>query len=138
VAGKVFEMTRNLNSDVSFINRKKFSVLLEETRAKVAEHLNVDPYDVALVRNTTEGNYIINNGFPLGPGDQVLLWTENHATNNQAWNIRQKRYNFEINRVTLPWKSPPAKTTLSNSLKNRSNPAKPSSSPLRKYPMSAD
>ncbi len=124
VAEKVFELTRNLNSDVSFVNRKKFSVILEEARAKVAEHLNVDPYDVALVRNTTEGNCIINNGFPLGPGDQVLLWTENHETNNVAWDIRQKRYNFEIKRVTLPWKSPPSKNDIVQFFKKQIEPGK--------------
>lgn len=124
VAEKVFEMTRNLNQDVSFTNRKKFSVLLEEARARVAEHLNVDHYDVALVRNTTEGNCIINNGFPLGPGDQVLLWTENHETNNVAWDIRQKRYNFEIKRVTLPWKSPPSKNDIVQFFKKQIEPGK--------------
>ena len=124
VAEKVFEMTRNLNQDVSFTNRKKFSVLLEEARAKVAEHLNVDHYDVALVRNTTEANCIINNGFPLGPGDQVLLWTENHATNNQAWDIRRKRYNFEIKRVSLPWKSPPSKNDVVQFFKKQIEPGK--------------
>jgi selenocysteine lyase/cysteine desulfurase len=124
VAEKVFAMTRNLNSDVSFNNRKKFSVLLEETRAKVAAYLNVNLYDVALVRNTTEGNCIVNNGFPLGPGDEVLLWTENHATNNQAWDIRQKRYKFEIKRVTLPWKSPPGKNDIVQFFKKQIEPGK--------------
>jgi selenocysteine lyase/cysteine desulfurase len=112
VAEKVFAMTRNLNSDVSFVNRSKFSVLLEEARGKVASHLKVDHNDVALVRNTTEANCIINNGFPLGPGDEVLLWTENHATNNEAWDIRQRRYKFEIKRVKLPWTVPPSKKDI--------------------------
>ena len=79
---------------------------------------------MALVRNTTEGNCIINNGFPLGPGDQVLLWTENHETNNVAWDIRQKRYNFEIKRVTLPWKSPPSKNDIVQFFKKQIEPGK--------------
>lgn len=124
VAERVFEMTRNLNQDVSFANRRKFSVLLEEARAKVAEHIGVDQYDVALVRNTTEGNCIINNGFPLGPGDQVLLWTENHETNNQAWDIRQKRFGFDIKRVTLPWGTPPSKNDVVEFFKKQIKPGK--------------
>lgn len=124
VAEKVFQMTRDLNADVSFVNRKKFAVILEETRAKVAEHLNVGTNDVALVRNTTEGNCIINNGFPLGPGDQVLLWTENHATNNEVWDIRQKRYKFEIKRVTLPWKIPPSKSAIVQFFEKQIKPGK--------------
>ncbi len=124
VAEKVFEMTRNLNQDVSFNNRKKFSVMLEETRSAVAEHLNADHYDVALVRNTTEGNCIVNNGFPLGPGDQVLLWSENHATNNEAWDIRQKRYGFEIKRATLPWRTPPGKKDVVEFFESQIEPGK--------------
>ncbi|MDJ0854043.1 MAG: aminotransferase class V-fold PLP-dependent enzyme [Desulfobacterales bacterium] len=124
VAEKVFAMTRDLNQDVSFTNRKKLAVLLEETRARVAEYLNVDHYDVALVRNTSEANCIINNGFPLGPKDQVLLWTENHATNNQAWDIRQKRYGFEIKRVSLPWKTPPSKKEVVAFFKKQIEPGK--------------
>lgn len=124
VAEKVFEMTRNLNQDVSFNNRKKFSVILEQARAAVAGHLKIDPYDVALVRNTTEANCIINNGFPLGSGDQVLLWTENHATNNEAWDIRQKRFGFEIKRVSLPWKNPSSKKDIVEFFKKQIEPGK--------------
>jgi selenocysteine lyase/cysteine desulfurase len=91
VANTVFETTRELNKDVSFNYRDRFPNILENARQAIATHLNAASADIALVRNTSEANSIINNGFPLGEGDEVLLWSENHATNNKAWDVRARR-----------------------------------------------
>jgi selenocysteine lyase/cysteine desulfurase len=91
VAEKVTELTRDIDFDCSFNNRDKFHELLEESRRKAAAQLRVSPDEIALVRNTSEANNTINNGLPLQPGDEVVLWDENHPTNNVAWDVRAAR-----------------------------------------------
>ena len=39
---------------------------------------------------------------PLGKGDEVLLWDQNHPTNNVAWDVRAARYGFSVRRVSVP------------------------------------
>jgi selenocysteine lyase/cysteine desulfurase len=99
---RVAELTRDEDSDVSNPNRAKFSGLLDESRKKVAMHLGVSPDEIALVRNTSEANNTINNGVPLGPGDEVVLWEQNHQCNNAAWDVRAARHGFKVKRVSVP------------------------------------
>ena len=56
--------------------------MLEDSRSRIAAQLGVSPDEIALVRNTSEANNLINNGLPLKPGDEVVLWDQNHPTNN--------------------------------------------------------
>lgn len=100
VAEQVTALTEDIDRDCSFNNRAKFSGLLENTRAAVARQLGVTADEVALVRNTSEANNIINNGLPLGPGDEVIIWDENHPTNHVAWQVRAARFGFRV--VTVP------------------------------------
>src|ERR1700675_2131534 len=65
VSDRVTELTRDEDSDVSFPNRAKFDEFLEESRKKIAEYFSVSPEEVALVRNTSEANNTINNGYAL-------------------------------------------------------------------------
>jgi selenocysteine lyase/cysteine desulfurase len=90
--------------DCSSQNRKKFDKLREEARTKVAAQLGVSPDEVALVRNTSEANNTINNGVPLKQGDEVVLWDQNHPTNNVAWDVRAARYGLVVKRVSTPAK----------------------------------
>ncbi len=96
------ELTRDTDADCSFHNRAKFRDLLEQSRSHIARQLRVNPDELALVRNTTEANNIICNGLPLEPGDEVLLWDQNHPTNNVAWDVRAARFGFQIRRVSTP------------------------------------
>jgi selenocysteine lyase/cysteine desulfurase len=102
VAERVAELARDIDQDCSFNNRAKFEVLREEARRKVAEHLGVSAEEVALVRNTSEANNIINNGLALKSGDEVVLWDQNHPTNNVAWDVRAARFGLVVKRVTVP------------------------------------
>ena len=102
VAERVGELTRDLDADVSFQNREKFAGTLEESRRKVAEQLGVSPEEIALVRNTSEANNVINNGLSLKPGDEVVLFDQNHPTNNVAWEVRAARFGFTVRRVGAP------------------------------------
>jgi len=102
VAEAVTNWTHDIDVDCSFQNRAKFSGLLEDSRAGVADMLGVDPDEVALVRNTSEANNTINAGIPLGPGDEVVLWDQNHPTNNVAWDVRAARFGVTVRRVSVP------------------------------------
>ena len=102
VSEQVSQLTRDEDSDVSFPNRAKFNDLLQQSRTKVAAHVNVSPEEIALVRNTSEANNTINNGAPLKAGDEVVLWDQNHPCNNVAWDVRSARFGFTIKRVSVP------------------------------------
>ncbi len=102
VAQRVAELTRDIDLDCSFQNRAKFKELLEESRAKVGAQLRVSPGEIALVRNTSEANNIINNGVPLEAGDEVVVWDQNHPTNNVAWEVRARRFGIAVKKVSTP------------------------------------
>ena len=102
VAEAVTRYTQVIDQDPSFQNRGQFAEHLERSRALVAEGLNVSVDEIALVRNTSEANNIINNGLDLKRGDEVLLWTQNHPTNNVAWDVRAARFGLRVKRVDVP------------------------------------
>jgi selenocysteine lyase/cysteine desulfurase len=102
VAEQVAELTRDIDADCSFQNRAKFADLLEASRRKVAQHLGVSADEIALVRNTSEANNTINNGLALKSRDEIVLWDQNHPTNNIAWDVRAARFGLRVERVATP------------------------------------
>jgi isopenicillin-N epimerase len=102
VAENVAMLTADIDADCSFNNRGKFSAFLEHARSLVAAQLNVSTDEIALVRNTSEANNIINNGLPLTRGDEVVIWDENHPTNHVAWDVRAARFGFDVVKVQTP------------------------------------
>jgi selenocysteine lyase/cysteine desulfurase len=106
VQEKVSSLTRDLDGDVSFQNRAKFSTLLEESRKKLAAYVGASEDEIAIVRNTSEANNIIVGGLALKAGDEVVILDQNHPTNNVAWDVRAARFGFSVKRVSLT--SPPA------------------------------
>jgi len=93
---------RDVDGDVSFQNRAKYDTLREEVREGVAAYLGVTGDEIALVRNTSEGNATIVAGLPLGPGDEVVVFDQNHPTANVAWDVRAAREGFSVRRVSVP------------------------------------
>lgn len=98
----VFDLTMDEDRDPSFHNRAKFSTLKEKARERAAEHLGCSPDELAIVRNTSEGNNTVLAGLSLGPGDEVVIWDQNHPTNNLGWDIRAQREGFTVHRVSTP------------------------------------
>ncbi len=111
VADRVSELTRDIDRDCSFQNRGKFNDLREAAREAVAAQLGVHADELALVRNTSEANNIVNAGLALGEGDEVLLWDQNHPTNQVAWDVRAARSGFSVRRVGVP-KAPSGEADL--------------------------
>ena len=102
VSERVSELTADIDRDCSFNNRGKFGGLREASREKVAKQLGVSADEIALVRNTSEANNTINNGLSLEEGDEVVLWSQNHPTNNVAWDVRAARFGLTVKRVSTP------------------------------------
>jgi selenocysteine lyase/cysteine desulfurase len=102
VSDRVIEVTRDIDTDCSFQNRAKYKESLEESRKKIANQLGVSDDEIALVRNTSEANNTINNGLALKPGDEVVIWDQNHPTNNVAWDVRASRYGIVVRRASTP------------------------------------
>jgi isopenicillin-N epimerase len=102
VQESVFRHTRDVNGDPSFQNRGKFGALKEEARGALAVYVGALPSEIAITRNTSEGNNTVVNGLELGEGDEVVLWDQNHPTNNISWDVRARRWGFTVRRVSTP------------------------------------
>jgi isopenicillin-N epimerase len=102
VQRKLFELTKDVDSDPSFTNRAKFAGMKERVRDGIARYTNARPDEIALVRNTSEGNNIVINGLRLGKGDEVVIWDQNHPTANIAWDVRAERYGYRVIRIQTP------------------------------------
>ncbi len=98
----VFRLTRDVDGDASFQNRAKFDRLREESRSALAGYLGAGPDEIAITRNTSESNNTVLNGLTLGPGDEVVVWDQNHPTNNISWDVRAERWGFTVKRVSTP------------------------------------
>jgi len=110
--------TADIDFDCSFNNRAKYSDLLESCRGRIAGQLGVSADEIALVRNTSEANNTINNGLELDAGDEILLWDQNHPTNNVAWEVRARRFGLRLNRISTP-QAPRNKQQLVDSFVSR-------------------
>ena len=102
VAEEVNRYTRVIDLDPSFQNRAQFAGYLERSRAAVAAPLGVKTDEIALVRNTSEANNIINAGLSLSAGDEIVIWDQNHPTNHVAWAVRAERYGAVVRTVEVP------------------------------------
>ncbi|HEV2386035.1 MAG TPA: aminotransferase class V-fold PLP-dependent enzyme [Candidatus Acidoferrales bacterium] len=79
---------------------------LHEVVDSLAAFLNVDRDDIALVRNATEANNTVGNGFDMKPGDEVVMTDQEHPGGRCVWDQRVVRHGIAIRQVTLP--QPPA------------------------------
>ena len=92
----LYENTRAVDRDPSQQNRARFGEAKESLRRKVASFLNVTPDEILLTRNTSEANNHVSAGLDLKPGDEVLIFADNHPSNHQAWRERAKRHGFTV------------------------------------------
>jgi len=95
-------LTNDREGDLSFHNRGKFRKTKERSRYLVADYLAVESTEIALTRNTSEGNNTVITGLHLGPGDEVVIWDQNHPSASLAWKTRAKREGFTVKEVTTP------------------------------------
>ena len=88
--------TCDLDRDPSFPNRVKLGEAKEATRRAVAEFLRVTPEEIILARNTSEASNLVSSGLDLKAGDEVLLFSDNHPSNLDAWKTKAKRFGYTL------------------------------------------
>ena len=95
------DLTRDVDGDPSFQNRGKFGVNKERTRTLLAEFLGATPEEVVITRNTSEANNIVSSGIELKAGDEVLIFADNHPSNNAAWKEKGERFGFTVKEIPI-------------------------------------
>ncbi len=98
----VISMQKSLGQDVSFQFRHQFSEKRAKSLELMAQFIGVGKEEIGIVRNATEGNTIIVNGFDFKAGDEIIIWEQNHPSNGIAWEQRAKRSGFTIKKVAVP------------------------------------
>ncbi len=111
VSDAVTSLTRDIDADPSFQNRARFSTLHEAAIQALAHHMGAGPDTIVITRNTSESNNAVINALELGAGDEVVIWDQNHPTNNVAWDVRAQRFGFTVRRIATP-PSPPSPDAL--------------------------
>jgi isopenicillin-N epimerase len=102
VSDVVTALTRDIDADASFQNRAKFSALQDASLAALSRYLGAAPDELVLTRNTSEGNNTVVTALDLRAGDEVVIWDQNHPTNNVAWDVRAERHGFTVRRIATP------------------------------------
>ena len=92
----LYNNTREVDRDPSQQNRSRFGAAKESLRSKVAAFLNVTPDEILITRNTSEANNQVSAGLDLKPGDEVVIFSDNHPSNHQAWRERAKRHGYTV------------------------------------------
>ncbi|CAB4031191.1 aminotransferase class V-fold PLP-dependent enzyme, partial [Paramuricea clavata] len=107
-------MASQWNRDISIQKRHApFVYTIEAARALIASQLNAAPEDIAILRNGSDPNAVINNGLDYKHGDNIVLFDQNHPTNtaDTAFAIRKLRFPH-INCRTVSLTDPPSKQTI--------------------------
>lgn len=97
-AQQFVELFTNPNKSASDITREMRGYL-ESARAKVAEFINCDTDEIALVQNTTHGLGIIANAIPLEAGDNILICDLEYQASTVCWKPRIGKIGAELREV---------------------------------------
>ena len=109
--------TEDVDRNPSPQNRARLSGAKEATRKALAEFLRVTPEEIVITRNTSESNNLVSNGIDLKAGDEVVIFSDNHPSNNQAWQEKSKRFGFTVSVVEQKNPHPGPSTTSTRSRK---------------------
>ena len=98
---RMYRSTKTL-CDPSFDNRQKMSAGKEEARRLLAQFVRVTPEEIVIARNTSEANNIVSSGLDLKAGDEVVIFADNHPSNNNAWTQKAKRFGYTVTVINQP------------------------------------
>jgi selenocysteine lyase/cysteine desulfurase len=100
----VTENTTRLDSEPFPTFRSEIGSAKEDTRDRLAAFLRVTPEEILITRNTSEANNWVSSGLDLGPGDEVVIFSDNHPSNNLAWKQKGERFGYTV--VEVPHVDP--------------------------------
>jgi selenocysteine lyase/cysteine desulfurase len=96
-----------LSGDVSMQYRAVFAERRKQSIAQLAKFIGAEPAELGITRNTSESNCTIIHGLDFKPGDEIVLWDQNHPSNKEIWQKKAARTGISVKLVTV---SPMAKT----------------------------
>ncbi len=71
-------------------------------RDPLAAFIGCERDELAMLRNATEANNYVSNGFKMNPGDEVVITDQEHEGGENGWFLRAKRYGITVRKVALP------------------------------------
>lgn len=74
----------------------------EQYRKPFADFMGAQVDQMAILRNCTEANSILANGFDMKAGDEVLMSDEEHGSGEMPWTLRQRRYGVVVKKFAMP------------------------------------
>ncbi|MBB5987324.1 aminotransferase class V-fold PLP-dependent enzyme [Sphingobium lignivorans] len=74
----------------------------DEYRRPFADFMGARVDQLALLRNCTEANSYIANGFDMKAGDEVLISDEEHGSGEMPWMLRSRRYGIVVRKFAMP------------------------------------
>ena len=95
----LYAATRELDRQPSPAYREEMHEAKEVTRRQLAAFLGVTPEEIVITRNTSESNNLVSSGLDLKAGDEVLLFSDNHPSNDTAWKEKGRRFGFGVKTV---------------------------------------
>jgi isopenicillin-N epimerase len=98
----MYGATRDIDQDPSPANRAKLYPAKEETRRRLAAFLRVTPEEIIITRNTSESNNLVSSGLDLEAEDEVVIFHDNHPSNNLAWKEKGKRFGYTVTELPNP------------------------------------
>lgn len=93
------QRTQSLDQDPSPAVKARLQEEREVTRQRLATFLRVSPEEIVITRNTSEANNLVSSGVDLKPGDEVVIFSDNHPSNHAAWREKAKRFGFTVKMV---------------------------------------
>lgn len=99
---RVIEFTKALAKDVSFQYRSRFEELRKKSIEKLSAFVGADREEIGITRNTSESNCIVVQGLDFRAGDEIIIWDQNHPSNEAVWLSRAKRFGFTVKKVSVP------------------------------------
>lgn len=99
---RVIEFTRALGRDVSFQYRSVFSELRKKSISMLSKFVGADEAEIGITRNTSESNCMVVQGLDFKAGDEIIIWDQNHPSNEAVWISRAKRFGFTVKKVSVP------------------------------------
>jgi cysteine desulfurase/selenocysteine lyase len=93
--------------------------VVEKTRAKLAKFVNVNPEQLAITRNATEGMNIVARSLKLQQGDEVIITSEEHIGGSAPWMTLQNEIGIKVKVVDILEKEENTLKLIKSSISDR-------------------